>query len=75
MDKLEKPPLSLREIVEQAGSLTRVAEICGCTVSNVSQLLSRGSDLPARHVLAVEVALGIPRSSIRPDLYPKDLAG
>jgi DNA-binding transcriptional regulator YdaS (Cro superfamily) len=62
--------MPLRRIVDEAGSLKRLAEICGCSVANISQLLRRGSDLPPRFVIPVETALGLLRSEIRPDIYP-----
>ncbi len=62
---------AFRLTVERVGQ-TRFAEVCGCTQSNISQLLSKKSVLPDRYVLRVERELGTSRHALRPDLYPHD---
>lgn len=63
-------PLPVSAIVDRVGGLTALADACGCTVPNVWQLSKRGSLLPPHYVLKVEEAFGIPRTEIRPDIYP-----
>lgn len=60
----------LRLAVEKAGGQTAFARMVGCHQSNVSLLLKRNRPLPARFVLAAEAGTGIPRHSLRPDIYP-----
>lgn len=56
--------------IEAAGSQSELARIVGCTPANVHQHLRARRLLPARFVLSVEAALGIPRHELRPDIYP-----
>jgi DNA-binding transcriptional regulator YdaS (Cro superfamily) len=61
---LSDPVLSMVRGVR--GTAVRIAAACGInreTVWNWQQV-------PAKHVLAVESALAIPRHLIRPDIYP-----
>jgi len=58
--------------VDVAGSQSELARIVGCTPANVHQHLRARRLLPARFVLAVEAALGIPRYELRPDIYPPE---
>lgn len=71
MNDTRTPAEILVQAVESAGGTSAFARICGCTQSNISQLITKGSPLPARYVLAVEAAnLGFSRHHLRPDLYP-----
>ena len=51
-----------------AGGLSRLAEHLGITRSAVSQW----PQIPAERVHDVERITGIPRSELRPDLYPPE---
>lgn len=64
--------MPISEIIVAAGSLTALAEACGCSPANISQLKRRRSFLPPRFVIAVEDITGIPRTRLRPDIYPVD---
>ncbi|WP_370189310.1 transcriptional regulator [Qipengyuania sp.] len=57
---------------KRAGGHSGLARICGCSPSNIHQLLERKSLLPGRFVLAVEAATGVSRHDLRPDLYPRE---
>ena len=61
---------ALLRAIADAGSQGRFAAICGCTTPNIWQIVRRRGALPARYVLAVERELRIPRSDLRPDIYP-----
>lgn len=59
--------------VAAAGSQSELARLIGCTPANVHQLLKARRLLSARFVIAAEVATGISRHELRPDLYPADI--
>jgi len=65
---------AFKRAVSLAKGQIRLAEICGCTQSNISQLLRRRSRLPGQFVLRTEAATGVPRHELRPDLYPPETA-
>lgn len=54
--------------VEAAGGASRLAEKLGVTRSAVSQW----REIPAERVHEVESLTGVPRSELRPDLYPPE---
>lgn len=56
--------------IDLLGGQSKTAECLGCTQSNLSQLITRGSLLPSRHVIRMESASGVSRHSLRPDIYP-----
>jgi DNA-binding transcriptional regulator YdaS (Cro superfamily) len=65
------PEDALKLAVARAGSQVKLAKICGCTQSAISQMLNKPHPrLSHQYVLAVSAALDIPRSALRPDLYP-----
>lgn len=66
----ESPLAALRDAVACAGSQSALSRILGVTQATVSNWLSKRQPLPAEHVLTVERATGIPRSRLRPDIYP-----
>jgi DNA-binding transcriptional regulator YdaS (Cro superfamily) len=57
------------QAVRKAGGQAALGRILGVPQSTVSTWLRRGNELPAKHVRAVEAALGIPRHELRPDLF------
>lgn len=74
MSKKAKPAPDLRalrdEAVTAAGGPTRLAEILGISDAAVCQW----EHIPHKRVLAVEKASGVPRTRLRPDLYPTEAA-
>lgn len=63
---------ALLEAIRRAGSQTALARALGITQAAVSRWVVRQMILPAEHVLAVELATGISRHALRPDIYPID---
>lgn len=51
---------------EKMGGTAKLAAALGCT----TQAISQWGQVPVRHVLKIEALTGIPRSEIRPDIYP-----
>lgn len=58
----------------KAGSQAALRRVLGVPQSTLSSWLRRGTELPAKYVLQVEKALGIPRHELRPDIYPPEEA-
>jgi DNA-binding transcriptional regulator YdaS (Cro superfamily) len=54
--------------LQQAESMTKLAESVGVGVSAISQW----KRVPAERVLSVERATGVSRQKLRPDLYPME---
>jgi DNA-binding transcriptional regulator YdaS (Cro superfamily) len=59
---------ALQKAIDAAGTGQRLAGRIGVT----PQALSQWHRVPARRVLAVERASGVPRHELRPDLYPQE---
>lgn len=59
---------ALRKAIEAAGAGKALAGRIGVT----PQALSQWRRVPARRVLDVERASGVPRHVLRPDLYPPE---
>ena len=59
---------SLQQAIEAAGNGKALAGRIGVT----PQALSQWRRAPARRVLDIERASGVPRHELRPDLYPKE---
>lgn len=57
--------------VEKAGGLQGLAAACGVKYQAVQKWRRLGR-LPAERVIDVERITGVPRSDLRPDLYPSD---
>ena len=55
-------------VIEAAGSVGALADALGVTPGAISQW----KHVPVDRVLVVERLTGIPRSEIRPDIYPPD---
>lgn len=51
---------------ERAGGTAKLAEKLGIT----SQAISQWRRIPVERVLEIETATGVPRSVLRPDIYP-----
>ncbi|MBF8728881.1 helix-turn-helix domain-containing protein [Pseudomonas guariconensis] len=60
-------------VVHVLGSQTSLAKKLGCTPQNVQRMCATGH-VPAKHVLRIEAESGVPRSLLRPDLYPEGRA-
>jgi DNA-binding transcriptional regulator YdaS (Cro superfamily) len=63
--RMKKSPLE--RAVEAAGSKSALARALGLKVQSIQQWRR----IPAERVLDVERATGVPRSALRPDLYPE----
>jgi len=61
--------MDIRELIIKAGGASAVGRKCG---SISSQAVSQWQKIPAKHVLTVADASGIPCWNIRPDLYPPE---
>lgn len=59
---------ALQKAIDATGSGKALAYRIGVT----PQALSQWRRVPARRVLAVERASGVPRQALRPDLYPQE---
>ncbi len=59
---------ALQQAIDAAGTGQRLAGRIGVT----PQALSQWRRVPARRVLDVERASGVPRHALRPDLYPPE---
>ena len=59
---------ALKEAIRRAGNQTKLAEAIGVTQGHVSQWLHR-KKVPAEKVVPIEKATGIPRQSLRPDIF------
>lgn len=72
-DDLASPEAALRYAIRLAKSQQALAEMCGCTQGAISQMLLRAEPrLSHQYVVKVSAGTGIPRSALRPDLYPSD---
>lgn len=61
----------LRRAVEVAGGQKPLAALIGVTQSMVWYWLEKSKHgVPAEYVAPIELATGVPRSELRPDLYP-----
>jgi DNA-binding transcriptional regulator YdaS (Cro superfamily) len=62
---------ALKRACDVAGGQKRLADKVGTTQSQVWYWLERAKKgVPAEFVLPIEAATGVPRSELRPDLYP-----
>jgi DNA-binding transcriptional regulator YdaS (Cro superfamily) len=57
------------QLVRQAAGTTRKL---AATLGIRHQAISNWTQIPTRHIFRIEQVYGIPRSVLRPDLYPPD---
>ncbi|RTL07348.1 hypothetical protein EKK58_02215 [Candidatus Dependentiae bacterium] len=57
------------EAVEKTGSTRQLARLCGVTQPSVMKWLH--TNCPAERAVQIENITGVPRESIRPDLWDK----
>lgn len=65
---------AIERAVEAAGGTQALAEKVGVRYQAVQKWV-RFKRVPAERVLAIELATGVSRSDLRPDIYPRDLKG
>lgn len=66
---------ALKKAVAEAGSQAALGEICGVKQQAVWHWLHKSQRCPAEAVLPIEVATGVSRHDLRPDLYPAPQSG
>jgi DNA-binding transcriptional regulator YdaS (Cro superfamily) len=59
--------------IEAAGGIAQLAKLCNVRYQAVQKWRATNR-LPAERVLEVERFSGVPRSELRPDLYPAEVA-
>ncbi|NOW46204.1 DNA-binding transcriptional regulator YdaS (Cro superfamily) [Novosphingobium sp. SG751A] len=74
METILTPYEALISAVERAGGQSALARICGVGQPAVWKWLQSSKRVPDIHVFAIEAATGVSRHSLRPDLYPLDIA-
>lgn len=67
MSHQEKP---LEEAIRIAGGQGALARLCGTSQPRIWQCLHRNRVIPADLVIPIELATGVARQRLRPDLYP-----
>lgn len=70
MDKRDQTK-AMKKAIQQAGGGAALARSLGLRSRQAVYMWDR---VPAAHVLKVEVASGVPRHKLRPDLYPDPAA-
>lgn len=60
-----------KEHVQAAGGLQSLAATLGVRYQAIQAWLRRGR-VPAERVIAIERATGVPRTTLRPDIYPEE---
>jgi DNA-binding transcriptional regulator YdaS (Cro superfamily) len=63
---------ALSRAIDAAGGQTALARALGVKQANVWWWLNRSGRVPAEQVIPIEVATGVTRHELRPDLYPND---
>lgn len=64
---------ALRLACERAGGQSRLAKLIGTTQGQVWYWLTKSKHgVPAEFVLPIERETGVPRSALRPDLFPQE---
>jgi DNA-binding transcriptional regulator YdaS (Cro superfamily) len=69
MKTRKKRDRALERAIEKLGSSARLAARIGIT----EQAISQWRRVPYLRVLEIERATGIPRTELRPDIYPPEL--
>jgi DNA-binding transcriptional regulator YdaS (Cro superfamily) len=67
------PQQALVLAVNRIGGQSAMARLCDVRQSTVWEWIDKEKPLPAEHVLTVEAATHVPRSDLRPDIYPRGL--
>lgn len=73
MEAVATPFEALQNAVDQAGSQSALARICGVSQTAVWKWLQSSKRLPAEYCLAVERETGVSKHLLRPDIYPADV--
>lgn len=70
IDNTESDPVGskIKDAVYRVG-VTRMAKELGVTRQTIYNWLFSGK-IPAEKVIAIEILTGLPRTTIRPDIYP-----
>lgn len=64
---------ALQRAISIAGTQARLGELVGKSQGHVSKWLQRGR-VPPNMAIPIEIATGVSRSDLRPDLYPEESA-
>ena len=64
---------ALEAAIQRAGGQSALARALGVKQPVVANWLAR--QVPAGRVLSIETATGVPRTELRPDIYPPDRLG
>lgn len=64
--------MTLDEIIDRAGGVTRLAEIAGVDHSTISSGWRKTGRIPVERALAIHDRLGISLHEIRPDVWRAD---
>ena len=74
MDRDDLSPFEALDLaVTRAGSQSAMARLCDVSQTAVWKWLNESKQLPAEYVLRVELATGVTRHDLRPDIYPRGL--
>ena len=74
MEAVATPFAALQDAVDQAGSQSALARVCGVSQTAVWKWLQSSKRLPAEHCIAVERETGVSKHLLRPDIYPAELS-
>lgn len=72
MTTTSSPKASLEKAIDLAGSQAELARQIGLSQTSVWKMLHRAGRATAEFVLKIEVATGVSRHDLRPDLYPRE---
>ena len=65
---------ALREAIKKAGGLSALAVATGMSKQRLHYMAHKSLRASPTAVLAIERATGVPRTKLRPDLYPAEAA-
>lgn len=74
METSATPFEALKAAVARAGSQAAMGRLLGVSQPTVWKWLQSTKRLPAEHCLAVEMATGVSKHLLRPDIYPADVS-